>query len=125
MKNNRGFTLLELTSVVVLIGLIAILAAIPISNITKKSRQELYEKQKTQIVLAASNWATDNPYLLPTEPFDANDADSFVKLTIEKLLDEGYLDTDIIDARDEEKIGTCSYVMITLNTASTNNNKKR
>ncbi len=118
MKNVKGFSLIELTAVVVLIGILSILVSIPINKFVKDSRQKLYEKQKDQIVLAASNWAVDNPYLLP--PYVADDT---VKLTIEELFNAGYLDTEVIDLRDKEKIKTCSYVEIKLNTDATDGYK--
>lgn len=111
MKNIKGFTLIELTAVIVLISIISILVSIPINKMLKDSRKKLNEKQKDQIVLAASNWAIDNPYLLP--PYID---DSSVKLTIEQLFNGGYLDAEVVDLRDKEKVEICSYVEITLNT---------
>lgn len=111
MKNKKGFTLIELTAVVTLISIIAILASIPINKMLKDSREKLNEKQKEQIVLAASNWVVDNPYLLPPYIDETS-----VKLTIEQLFNDGYLDTEIVDLRNKEKVKNCSYVEITLNT---------
>lgn len=118
MNKNKGFTLIELTAVVVLISLIAMLAMIPINKFIKDSRDKLYKKQIEQIILASSNWVVDNPNLLPPYIDETS-----VRLTIDQLLSEGFLDEDVIDSRNKKKIKTCSYVEITLNTDATDSNK--
>lgn len=118
MSKDKGFTLIELTAVVVLISLIAMLAMIPINKLIKDSREKLYKRQIEQIILASSNWVVDNPNSLP--PYIE---DSSVKLTIEQLLSEGFLEEDVIDSRNKREIKKCSYVEITLNMDAVDNNK--
>lgn len=110
MNNKDGFTLIELTTVIVLIAILSVLAVIPINNIIKNSRKELNESQKKQIVLAAQNWAIDNDDKLPKR--GVNDAD--VKITLEDLYADGYLDNDVIDLNSNTQISKCSYVNISL-----------
>ena len=110
MNNKNGFTLIELTTVIVLIAILSVLAVIPINNIIKNSRKELNESQKKQIVLAAQNWAIDNDDKLPKRGI--NDAD--VKITLEDLYADGYLDNDVIDLNSNTQISKCSYVNISL-----------
>lgn len=110
MNNKNGFTLIELTTVIVLIAILSVLAVIPINNIIKNSRKELNESQKKQIVLAAQNWAIDNDDKLPKR--GVNDAD--VKITLEDLYADGYLDNDVIDLNSNTQISKCSYVNISL-----------
>lgn len=110
MNNKEGFTLIELTTVIVLIAILSVLAVIPINNIIKNSRKELNESQKKQIVLAAQNWAIDNDDKLPKR--GVNDAD--VKITLEDLYADGYLDNDVIDLNSNTQISKCSYVNISL-----------
>lgn len=110
MNNKNGFTLIELTTVIVLIAILSVLAVIPINNIIKNSRKELNESQKKQIVLAAQNWAIDNDDKLPKRGI--NDAD--VKITLEDLYVYGYLDNDVIDLNSNTQISKCSYVNISL-----------
>lgn len=110
MNNKDGFTLIELTTVIVLIAILSALAAIPINNIIKNSKKELNESQKKQIVLAAQNWAIDNDDKLPKR--GVNDAD--VKITLEDLYADGYLDNDVIDLNSNTQISKCSYVNISL-----------
>lgn len=108
--NKKGFTLVELMAVIVLIGLITALISIPVNKAIKDSRKKMYERQIDQIILSARNWATDNPYLLP--PYIEGNS---VHLTIEQLINAEKLDTKIVDSRNKKEISSCSYVEITLN----------
>lgn len=108
--NKKGFSLVELMAVIVLIGLIAALASIPINKAIKDYRKKLYERQIDQIVLAANDWVVDNPYLLP--PYIESNS---VHLTIEDLINAEKLDTKVVDSRNKKEISSCSYVEITLN----------
>ena len=110
MNNKNGFTLIELTTVIVLIAILSVLAVIPINNIIKNSRKELNESQKKQIVLAAQNWTIDNDDKLPKRGI--NDAD--VKISLDDLYADGYLDNDVIDLNSNTQISKCSYVNISL-----------
>lgn len=110
MYNKYGFTLIELSAVIVLIAILTAIAIIPINNIIKNSKKELNESQKKQIVLAAQNWAIDNGDKLPKR--GVNDAD--VNITLEDLYADGYLDNDVIDLNSNTQISKCSYVSISL-----------
>ena len=111
MKNENGFTMVELTAVVVLIGLIAAIASIPINKMVKDSKQKLYDSQLDQIVLAVQNWTVDNPTILP--PFTNDGAPGSVN--IETLISKGYLDEDVLD-----NFTSCSYVEVSLSNESEN-----
>lgn len=114
---RKGFTLVELTAVVLLIGIIATLAAIPISKMIKDSKESVYDSQTKQIVLAAENWAVDNPDEL------SNDPDHPTVITVGDLINQDYLEDSIIDSRTEEKIEECSKIIITFLANSESNRK--
>lgn len=110
MSNTKGFTLIELTSVIVLIAIIAALTSIPITQLIKDSKKGLSDMQKRHIVLAAQNWGADNTSELPT--YTSENLEK--RITIEQLYNSGYIDTKIIDLESNNDIKTCSYVSITL-----------
>ena len=111
MKNKKGFTLIELTAVIVLIGLIAIIASIPINKMVKDSKAKLYDSQLDQIILAVQNWSVDNTSILPPFTEDGKPA----SINIETLISNGYLEEEVLD-----NFTKCSYVEISLSGESEN-----
>ena len=108
--NKKGFTLVELIGVIVLISLLTVLATAPINNIIKNSKKDLNESQKKQIILSAQNWAIDNKDKLPMRGKNTES----IKVTIEQLYNEGYLDNEVIDLDKDSKMSNCSHVNISL-----------
>lgn len=111
MKNKKGFTLIELAAVIVLIGLIAIVASIPINKMVKDSKAKLYDSQLDQIILAVQNWAVDNTSILPPFTEDGKSA----TVNIETLISNGYLEEEVLD-----NFTKCSYVEVSLSSESEN-----
>jgi len=63
--NKKGFTLVELLAVVVILALIATLASTSIINVVKTSKSDLYDAQIELIKEAAKAWGAENLNLLP------------------------------------------------------------
>lgn len=114
--NKKGFTLVELIAVIILISLIATIAIVPISKILKDSKEDIYKAQVSQIILAAQNWVSDHPMELPPYIESANNK---VEMTIDELINQEYLDDDVINPKNGDKILGCSKVEITLNSDNT------
>ena len=108
--NKKGFTLIELSGVIVLIAILTALATIPINSIIKNAKKDLNESQKKQIILSAQNWAIDNKDMLPKRGGNTEN----VKVTIEQLYNNGYLDTEVVDLNNNNKVSKCSYVNVAL-----------
>lgn len=100
MKKNKGFTLIELIGVIVIIALLALLITPIVSTIIKKSKTEVYEKTLKNIELAAKNWASDedNALNLP------NTNNNCYVVTLGELKQSGYIDLDVKDARNGKKL---------------------
>ena len=58
--NKKGFTLVELLGVIVILSLLTLISSIAITSIVKKSKTELTDTQKEIILKAADLWAEDN-----------------------------------------------------------------
>ena len=101
MKNKKGFTLVELLSAIVLLGIIITLGIFSVSSIRNTILDKQYKNVKTEIELAAEKYYSD------TESS---------KVFVDTLVKEGYLKADnksmiISDPRDKSLLN-CHIVTI-------------
>ena len=104
---NKGFTLVEMLAVIVLLSIIALIAVPAITGIIKGSKETLSEAQLKSIENSARNWASDidNVDKLPT-------ADgTCVKVSLNLLKKEGYANLDIKDPKTGNQVN--AWVKIT------------
>lgn len=101
--NKKGFTLVELLAVIVLLGLIALIAAPAITGIIKQSKDSLSDSQKSSIELSAKNWATDNMSSLPA------DGDC-IWVRLSTLQAEGYADLELKNPKTGEPMTACIII---------------
>ena len=113
--NKKGFTLVELLSVLVLIGLLMGLAVPGISRITSNIKKK---SQKTNIELiekAAVLWGQDNRTLLYDKPREAtiiiyqsneknNKIGYYTQVSIKDLIDDNYLDGESNQKKYEDPV---------------------
>lgn len=93
---NKGFTLVELLAVIVLLGLIALVAVPAITGIIKSGKESLSGSQKESIIMSAKNWASerDNISKLP-----AVGTTNSVCVTLNTLQSSGYSDLVVKDPK--------------------------
>ena len=101
MKNKKGFTLVELLSVIVLLGIIITIGVFSISSVRKSILERQFKNIKTDIELAGEKYYQDT------------ESTSFY---VQTLIDEGYLKADnksmiITDPRDNTSLN-CYVVTI-------------
>lgn len=102
---KKGFTLVELLAVLVILAVIATISFPIVSNILENSEKKAYDQQIAEIKKAAKNFETDNNNLLIT--IDENDniqnISCYVRLSV--LKSNGYLeDKETIDPRDDSSM---------------------
>ena len=87
-KRIKGFTLVELLAVIVILSLLLLVTVTTVSSQFKNSKDELYDTQLNNIKLAAEMWGSDNKVKL-------NSISDCVSLTLGYLKEEGYVDINI------------------------------
>ncbi len=67
MMNKKGFTLIELIAVVVILSLIALVVFPAVNSVIRNSREKAYESQINTLVKAAEECTYENPAILPSK----------------------------------------------------------
>ena len=67
MKNNKGFTMVEVLAAIVIMGLLTAIAIVSVSTILDKAEKNHYETQQKNMIMAAQSYAQDNRNVLPKE----------------------------------------------------------
>ena len=86
--NRKGFTLVELLAVIVILSLIALVAVPAITGMIKEGKSTLSDAQMKNVELAARNWASDKENLSLLN-------DDYECVTLETLQNSGYADMDL------------------------------
>ena len=109
MKKKNGFTLIELLAVIVILGVIVTLAVPSVGFISNKVKENMYESKIKLILSAAKLYGEDNKSSLTCYSSE----DCSIIVTVQDLLDEGYLTKDkdneegkpiITDPRDNSSL---------------------
>ena len=101
---KRGFTLVELLALLILLGVVSLIAIPSIGKILNRSREKARESTKNELIKAAKNYYADNIRELP-------DDGSHKCLSVSEIEESGYISNDdIVDPTTEEKL--TGYVKI-------------
>lgn len=100
--NKRAFTLVELLSVIVILGVVSLIVFPTISNTIKTSKQKLYNNQISILKSAGKKWATENINELDKDHVN----DTYIPLSM--LKDTGYLNKDkILNPQTKKEMNGC------------------
>ena len=104
--NKKAFTLIELLSVIIILGIISAIVTVTVNNELKESKQELYEIQLESIKDSARVWAADNVFKLP-------DLDGeYVIITLGQLKQEGFSGS-VVNPKTKEEFNDDLQIKIT------------
>ncbi len=91
MKNKKGYTLVELLAVVIILGILSSITAIAVINVKKKQDVNNFRNEISGILTGAKRYETEHPgAMTPSVDLNAN-----VKLS--DLVNDGYTDIDSYD----------------------------
>jgi prepilin-type N-terminal cleavage/methylation domain-containing protein len=94
--NNKGFSLIELMGVIILLSLISLLVVPSIDRSIKNFKNRTYDAQIEHIALATRDWALDN-----VGKYSLNEGDT-VTIILGQLKMGGYLDDDFENPNTKE-----------------------
>lgn len=123
MRVNKGFTLVELIGVVVILGLISLIAIPTITSSLKKYKESLYKDSLDNIVQAAKNWGAENIGKLPNKAgtnvsmdypeIDIETDYSTLYITLQQLSEEGFISSEIKNPKNGNLYCTKARLTIT------------
>lgn len=109
---NKGFTLVELLAVLILLAILTLLIVPNVSKSINFFRRDSIKKQTDNILTAASNWVSHqiehNPNILPKDGEN-------VLVTIGELKNAGFLEINIKNPSNNKLIPNTDIVTITRN----------
>ena len=103
---NKGFTLVELIAVMVLLGVMGLIATVTVSNEIKENRNALYNVEINNFKTKAALWAGENMFSLPTED------GAYIFVTLAELKDAGFSD-DVVNPITKENFPNTLKIKIT------------
>ena len=102
----KGFTLIEILGVLIILGLISLITVPVVANILKENKERLYDIQIKNIEEASRNFVAENIFSLNLNKNEK------LGITIKKLKDLGYLDPTLIDPSISEDFSDDTSIII-------------
>lgn len=116
MKDKKGFTLIEVLAVIVILAVIAGLIIPNIKRYKDRGNKEYYDKLKDNIVLAVKDYYSSHPEELPRGQIvgDGNDRVKVyeTELNVNDLISNNYLTNEIVDTQGNSCVTTESKVVV-------------
>ena len=113
MKKD-GFTLIELMAILVILSVILLVAVPAISKTLKNSSIKEFERFKDDLLLAAKAYVETNTNVCP----DRKTVPACY-ISIQELINQGYIDSVVIDPDTKEPVSTSNTIVVTGTTART------
>lgn len=93
MKNKKGFTLVELLAVIVILALISVMASTGIMTLSKKSKENMYCAKLEMISGIAQDSAVTYEYEL-NQSNEYQNGDKSIQIKVSDLISSGKLEPD-------------------------------
>lgn len=102
--NRKGFTLVELLAVLVLLSAIMYIAIPSISSSMERSKNKKKEKNIQLLEAAAEMYVADHRYAIQKQKNDS------CYIVLDDLVSGGYVPSDVIKNDDDELMGIIVYI---------------
>ena len=107
MENKKGFTLVELIAVIILLAAITLVSVPVIINTLRKNEQKEYEEFKNLILNATELYVERNKGLYP----ELETIGGIIEINTENLINEGYLKDDLKNPEDASSVVSYKVVI--------------
>ena len=98
--NNKGFTLIEVLAVIVILGVLATITVPTVSNVIKQNEENSYKNLQKSIIAAAKIYISDNKYNITLSACDSNNERNIIKIkednTIEKQITDSKIPIELL-----------------------------
>lgn len=105
MNKNRGFTLVEVIGVVLILSLILIISVPSLTRTLKRNEQKKYDAYLDNVKLASENYFV-------TKVLKNDSVDNY-SIKLGDLIDEGYITEVITNPKNEKKLSRDTEINIT------------
>lgn len=97
--NNKGFTLVEILAVVVVLGILAAIVVPSVSRYINQGKEKYYRSLEDELVIIARDYYSKNKSELPRGQYDNNGVPMYInQVGLSTLINKGYVTNDIVDA---------------------------
>ena len=104
---KRGFTLIELMAVIVVLGIISVIVIPAVDRFIRSSQYASYDVQIDYIKDAAKNWAADNYNRIPDNNLES------ITIYLSQLKTEGYISENITNPLTKTLFSNDTTIVIT------------
>ncbi len=119
MNNSKGFSLVEILGVIVILSLLVVASFTILDGVAKRNIDRTYKTQLNKILDGAISYANSNNEVnIPSEE------EKKATITLQTLFDEGIIDDNIKNPKTKKKILGTSTIEITYIKYQTNSNIK-
>ena len=88
--NNKGFTLIEVVTAVVIMSLLGTIAVTSMMSVLKSGNDKYYKNQEDMVIMAAKEYYSDHKGELPIEDSKGNTCNGKSTVTVSKIDKEKY-----------------------------------
>ena len=98
-KNNKGFTLIEILAVVIILSILIALIVPAVSKYIRNGKIKYYKSLEDEIVVIARDYYTSNKSELPRGQLNSAGVPMYInQVSLSTLTEKGYITNEIVDA---------------------------
>lgn len=106
---KKGFTLIELIAVILLLGVLSVIAVASIDRVLKENKEKAYNTQIENIKSSTEVWIGKHIFEMPSNNSE------YIIITLKDLKDDGLVSDDITNPMTKEQFDNSLQIKITVN----------